>query len=132
VRRKRVYCGLTLLIFAVLMVPGFMVADARNAGGFWDGLHDVGVYAADVLSEAWEELPDLPGPMCRHVPALAETVNIAAVSTLIGVPAGFVFAMQGTRGLAFGLEPFRFCRRITDIMRAQPAKAMTLASDMAS
>ena len=34
VHRRRMYSGLALLIFAVLFVGGFMVADARNAGGF--------------------------------------------------------------------------------------------------
>ena len=33
VQRRRLYGGLTLLIFVVLMVSGFNVADARNAGG---------------------------------------------------------------------------------------------------
>ncbi|MEM6374399.1 MAG: phosphonate ABC transporter, permease protein PhnE, partial [Pseudomonadota bacterium] len=38
VQRRRLYGGLTLLIFAILMVSGFNVADDRNAGGFWEGL----------------------------------------------------------------------------------------------
>lgn len=52
VQRRRLYSGLALLIFVVLMVSGFNVADARNAGGFWDGVHRVLDYPSDVLSEA--------------------------------------------------------------------------------
>ena len=59
VQRRRLYGGLTLLIFIVLMVSGFNVADDRNAGGFWDGLHQIGDYPADVLSEAWEKFREL-------------------------------------------------------------------------
>ena len=57
VNRRRLYGGLTLLIFVVLMVSGFNIADDRNAGGFWEGLHQIGDYPADVLSEAWESAP---------------------------------------------------------------------------
>lgn len=83
VHRRRLYGGLTLMIFALLLVSGFMTADARNAGGFWDGLANVGDYPADVLSEAWEKRADLPALMVKFFPALVETINIAAVSTLL-------------------------------------------------
>ncbi len=126
VRRKRLYGGLTLLIFVVLMVSGFMVADGRNAGGFWDGIHNVGDYPAAVLSEAWAHLPDLPGLMWKYLPALIETVNIAAVSTLLGVLAGFGFAMHGTRGLALWPRLIPIFRRVTDIMRAVPEIVIAL------
>jgi phosphonate transport system permease protein len=82
VQRRRLYGGLTLLIFVVLMVSGFNVADDRNAGGFWDGLHQIGDYPAEVLAEAWEKRADLPALIVKFFPALVETINIAAVSTL--------------------------------------------------
>ena len=126
VRRKRLYSGLTLLIFVVLMVSGFMVADARNAGGFWDGVANIGDYPAAVLSEAWEKFSDLPGLMWKYLPALIETVNIAAVSTLTGVILGFVLAMHGTRGLALWPRAIPLFRRLTDIMRAVPEIVIAL------
>ena len=89
IRQKRLYGGLTLLIFAILMISGFMVAESRNAGGFWEGISNIGDYPAAVLSEAWAHFGDLPGLMWKYLPALIETVNIAAVSTLTGVIAGF-------------------------------------------
>lgn len=126
VQRKRLYGGLTLLIFVVLMVSGFVVADGRNAGGFWDGIDNIGDYPAAVLSEAWEKFYDLPSLMLKYVPALIETINIAAVSTLVGVLVGFLLAMHGTRGLALWPWAIPFVRRVTDIMRAVPEIVIAL------
>lgn len=126
VQRKRLYGGLTLLIFVVLMVSGFMVADDRNAGGFWAGISNIGDYPAAVLSEAWEKIADLPGLMVKYFPALIETINIAAVSTLVGVLVGTVFAMLGTRGLAKWPRLIPVFRRITDVMRAVPEIVIAL------
>ncbi|MEO1154706.1 MAG: phosphonate ABC transporter, permease protein PhnE [Pseudomonadota bacterium] len=125
-QRKRLYGGLTLLIFILLMVAGFMIADERNAGGFWDGILNVGDYPESVLSEAWEQRAELPGFMVEFFPALVETVNIAAVSTLIGVLAGFLLAMHGTRGLALFPRLIPWVRRSTDIMRAMPEIVIAL------
>ena len=100
VKRRRLYGGITLLIFVLLLVSGFSVADSRNAGGFWDGLHQIGDYPADVLSEAWAKRADLPALLWKFFPALVETVNIAAVSTLVGAAAGLILSLLATRGLA--------------------------------
>ena len=126
VQRKRLYGGLTLLIFVLLMVSGFMVADDRNAGGFWDGVTNIGAYPADVLSEAWEKLADLPGLIAKYFPALIETINIAAVSTLIGAFGGLFLSLLGTRGLARWPRLIPVFRRISDIMRAVPEIVIAL------
>lgn len=126
VQRKRLYGGLVLLIFVLLMVSGFMVADGRNAGGFWDGIGNVGDYPAVVLAEAWAYRTELPGYLLKFFPALIETVNIAAVSTLVGVVAGFFLAMHSTHGLAYFPWAIPFVRRATDIMRAIPEIVIAL------
>ena len=126
VRRKRLYGGLALAIFALLMVSGFNLADARNAGGFWDGLHNIGDYPADVLSEAWEKRADLPALMVEYFPALVETINIAAVSTLLGASAGLVLSLLATRGLARWPRLIPLFRRLMDIMRAIPEIVIAL------
>ncbi|WP_323767554.1 phosphonate ABC transporter, permease protein PhnE [Marinovum sp.] len=126
VQRRRLYGGLTLMIFVVLMVAGFNVADGRNAGGFWDGLHQIGDYPADVLSEAWEKRADLPALIVRYVPALIETVNIAAVSTLIGALGGLVLSLLGTRGLARWPRLIPLFRRLSDVLRAVPEIVIAL------
>ncbi|WP_439118425.1 phosphonate ABC transporter, permease protein PhnE [Marivita sp.] len=126
VQRRRLYGGLTLLIFVVLMVSGFNVADDRNAGGFWDGLHQIGDYPAEVLAEAWEKRADLPALIVEFFPALVETINIAAVSTLIGAAAGLILSLLSTRGLARWPRLIPVFRRSMDIMRAVPEIVIAL------
>ncbi|MGR3503950.1 phosphonate ABC transporter, permease protein PhnE [Pseudaestuariivita sp.] len=126
VQRRWLYSGLALLIFVVLMVSGFNIADDRNAGGFWDGIHQIGDYPADVLSEAWEKRADLPGLIVKYFPALFETINIAAVSTLIGAIGGLFLALLSTRGLARWPRLIPLFRRISDIMRAVPEIVIAL------
>ncbi|WP_299989472.1 phosphonate ABC transporter, permease protein PhnE [uncultured Ruegeria sp.] len=126
VQRRRLYGGLALLIFVVLMVSGFNIADDRNAGGFWEGLHQIGDYPADVLSEAWEKRADMPALILRYFPALVETINIAAVSTLIGAIGGLFLSLLGTRGLAKWPRLIPVFRRISDIMRAVPEIVIAL------
>ena len=126
VQRRRLYGGLTLLIFVVLMVAGFNVADGRNAGGFWDGLHQIGDYPAEVLSEAWEKRADLPGLVLKYFPSLIETINIAAVSTLIGAAVGLILSLLGTRGLAKWPRLIPLFRRLSDVMRAVPEIVIAL------
>ncbi|WP_208350294.1 phosphonate ABC transporter, permease protein PhnE [Pseudaestuariivita rosea] len=126
VQRRRLYSGLTLLIFVILMVAGFNIADARNAGGFWDGVLNIGDYPAEVISEAWEKRADLPGLIARFFPALIETINIAAVSTIIGASAGLILSLLSTRGLARWPVLIPLFRRTMDIMRAVPEIVIAL------
>jgi len=100
VRRKRMYGGIIMVLFVAFMASGWMLADHRNAGGFWDGLHQVFDFPSEVLSEAWTKLANLPGIFVEHVPALIETLNIAAVATLIGALAAMALSLLATRGLA--------------------------------
>ena len=126
VHRRRLYSGLALAIFVLLMVSGFNVADDRNAGGFWDGLHQIGDYPAEVLAEAWEKRAELPSLITKYFTALIETINIAAVSTLIGTIVGLFLALLGTRGLALWPRLIPLFRRISDIMRAVPEIVIAL------
>ncbi|SDN61856.1 phosphonate transport system permease protein [Lutimaribacter pacificus] len=126
VQRRRLYGGLTLMIFVLLMVSGFVVADDRNAGGFWEGLHQIGDYPAAVLSEAWAKRADLPALLLHFFPALVETINIAAVSTLFGAGAGLVLSLLSTRGLARWPRLIPLFRRFMDIMRAVPEIVIAL------
>jgi phosphonate transport system permease protein len=125
-QRRRLYGGLTLLIFVILMVSGFNIADDRNAGGFWDGLHQIGDYPADVLSEAWRDRAGLPALIAKYFPALIETINIAAVSTLVGAFGGLFLALFGTRGLAKWPSLIQIFRRLSDVMRAVPEIVIAL------
>ena len=125
-QKRRLYSFVMLIIFVALMVAGFRTADARNAGGFFDGLHRIFDYPAEVLGEAAQNLSALPGYMAEYLPSLIETLNIAAASTLIGLLAGTLLSLLATRGLALwpGLMPV--FRRVMDICRAIPEIVIAL------
>jgi phosphonate transport system permease protein len=126
VARRRLYGGLTLLVFVLLLVSGFWVADTRNAGNFWSGLAQLGDFPASVLSEAWEKRADLPAKMLGYLPSLFETVNIAAVATLLGAFGGLLLSLYATRGLALWPRAIPLFRRVMDIMRAVPEIVIAL------
>ena len=126
VRRKRMYGGIIMVLFVAFMASGWMLADERNAGGFWDGLHQVFDFPSEVLSEAWTKLANLPGIFIEHVPALIETLNIAAVATLIGALAAMALSLLATRGLARWPRLIPVFRRTMDALRAIPEIVIAL------
>lgn len=125
-RRKRLYGGLTLLVFVLLMLSGFTLADSRNAGGFWDGFTNIFDFPAQVIGEAWAKADLLPGHLLTFFPALIETINIAAVSTLVGALLAIVLSLLSTRGLARFPTLIPLFRRIMDVMRAVPEIVIAL------
>ncbi|MBN9887373.1 phosphonate ABC transporter, permease protein PhnE [Salipiger abyssi] len=124
--RKRLYGGLVLAVFVALMASGFMLADERNAGGFWRGLPHVFDFPADVIADTAPKLDQLPGHLVTYFPALVETVNIAAVSTLIGAVLAMALSLLSTRGLARWPRLIPLFRRSMDIMRAVPEIVIAL------
>ncbi|WP_322892799.1 MULTISPECIES: phosphonate ABC transporter, permease protein PhnE [unclassified Yoonia] len=125
-RRKRAYGGILLAIFVLLMVTGFNTVDARSAGGFWDGLSQVFDFPAGVVREAWEKIDRMPANLLNFFPALLETINIAAVSTLVGALLGLTLSLLSTRGLAKWPRLIPLFRRMMDIMRAFPEIVIAL------
>ncbi|NJM82171.1 MAG: phosphonate ABC transporter, permease protein PhnE [Tabrizicola sp.] len=126
VRRKRMYGGILLVLFVALMASGWRLSEDRNAGGFWEGLPQVLDFPAEVFSEAWEKRALLPGLVRDHVPALIETVNIAAVATLIGALAAMALSLLATRGLARWPRLIPVFRRTMDALRAIPEIVIAL------
>jgi phosphonate transport system permease protein len=126
VRRKRMYGGLLLVIFVALMASGFLLAEDRNAGDFWSGLPQVFDFPSEVISEAWENRANVPGMFLDHVPALIETLNIAAVSTLVGALAAMALSLLATRGLARWPRMIPVFRRSMDALRAIPEIVIAL------
>jgi len=125
-RRKRMYGGILLLIFIVLMASGFRVAEERNAGDFLPGLSQVGDFPYEVLSEAWANRANLPGLFVEHIPSLIETLNIAAVATLVGGIAAASLSLLATRGLALWPRMVPVFRRTMDALRAIPEIVIAL------
>ena len=125
-RRKRLYGAILLILFVALMASGFRLADGRNAGGFWSGLHQLFAFPSEVISEAFANRAHLPRLMLQFLPSLIETINIAAVSTLIGALAAMGLAVLSTRDLARWPGAAPLFRRIMDAMRAIPEIVIAL------
>lgn len=126
VRRKRTYSTIFFIIFFLLMVSGFIVADDRNAGGFWDGLDKIFDFPAEVVNEAVEKVSGLPALLVKFMPSLIETINIALVSTLVGALLGAILSLAATRGFAQWPHLIPLWRRILDVMRAMPEIVIAL------
>ncbi len=126
VRRKRTYSTIFFIIFFLLMVSGFIVADDRNAGGFWDGLDKIFDFPAEVVNEAVEKVSGLPALLVKFMPSLIETINIALVSTLVGALLGAILSLAATRGFAQWPQLIPLWRRILDVMRAMPEIVIAL------
>ncbi|GGH46342.1 phosphonate ABC transporter, permease protein PhnE [Frigidibacter albus] len=125
-RQKRMYSGLTLALFVIAMIMGFRIVEGRSAGGFLDGLPQVFDFPASLVTEAWEKRANLPGYLVEFFPALIETINIAAVSTLLGAGLGLLLSLLSTRGLAPFPRLIPVFRRIMDILRAFPEIVIAL------
>lgn len=126
VRRRQMYSGLTMVVFAALLIGGFGLADSRNAGGFWDGLGQVFDFPAELVREAVGKIEAIPGHLANYVPAMLETINIAAVSTLVGGLCAIFLSLLTTRGLARWPRLIPVFRRMMDVMRALPEIVIAL------
>ena len=125
-RRKRMYGGILLVLLIAMMAAGFQTAEHRTAGGFFSGLGQMDDFPREVLSEAWTNRASLPGLFIQYMPSLLETINIAAVSTLMGGLIGAVFALLATRDLARWPRLTPVFRRMLDLMRAIPEIVIAL------
>lgn len=125
-RRKRMYGGILLVLFVALMASGFLLAQGRNAGGFLNGLPMLTAFPSEVLSEAWEKRAAIPGRIVQFFPSLIETVNIAAVATLLGGMAAAVLSLLATRGLSRWPRLTPVFRRLMDAFRAVPEIVIAL------
>ena len=126
VRRRRLYGGILLTLFIVLFASGWQVAQERNAGDFLPGLSQALDFPAEVISEAWAKRGNIPGLVAEFLPSLIETVNIAAVATLMGAVAAMALALLSTRGLALWPRMVPVFRRIMDATRAIPEIVVAL------
>lgn len=125
-RRKRMYGGILLLVFVVLLASGWSIAQERNAGDFLPGLHQIGAFPAEVLSEAWANRANLPGYFLEFLPSLVETINIAAVSTLVGALIAAFLSLLASRGIAPWPRMIPVFRRTMDALRAIPEIVIAL------
>ncbi|QDZ02222.1 phosphonate ABC transporter, permease protein PhnE [Nitratireductor mangrovi] len=126
VRRRQMYSGVLLIVFVALLAAGFDLADSRNAGGFWSGLSRLFDFPTELVLEAIAKGAALPANLWRYLPAMIETINIAAVSTLVGAVLAIILSLLSTRGLARWPRLIPLFRRMMDTMRGIPEIVIAL------
>ncbi|MBO6919988.1 MAG: phosphonate ABC transporter, permease protein PhnE [Rhizobiaceae bacterium] len=126
VQRKHLYNAIFLIVFVALLIGGFITANDRNAGGFWDGLPNIFDFPAEMLDDASQKLAQFPAHFINFLPSLLETINIAGAATLIGAIAGVFISLLATRGLAKWPRLIPVFRRVMDVLRAMPEIVIAL------
>jgi phosphonate transport system permease protein len=125
-RRKRLYSGVLLLLFIVTMASGWRISEERNAGDFLPGVGHLFDFPSEVLSEAWRDRVNLPGYFVEFFPSLIDTINIAAVATLVGGLIAAFLSLLASRGIARWPRLIPVFRRIMDALRAIPEIVIAL------
>ena len=125
-RRRRLYSIALVVITAAVMVAGFGQANSMNSGHFIDGLTKFFEYPSEIVVEAWQAGTAFPSLLWQFMPALIETLNIAAVATLLGGLFAMIFAFLGANNLGVWKPATPIARRTMDIMRAFPELILAL------
>ncbi|MDF1735008.1 MAG: phosphonate ABC transporter, permease protein PhnE [Minwuia sp.] len=125
-RRRQLYSAAILVLLVAIMVGGYGQANEMNSGGFIGGLSKFFDYPGEIVAEAWDAGVAFPALLWRFLPALIETLNIAAVATILGGLGAMVFAFLGASNLNVWPPMVPVARRITDVMRAFPELIVAL------
>lgn len=125
-RRRQLYSMAVLAIVASVIVAGYGQANAMNSGRFIDGLSKFFDYPGEIVIEAWDAGPAFFGLLIRFLPALIETLNIAAAATILGGLGAMIFAFLGAANLNVWPPAIPVARRVMDIMRAFPELIIAL------
>ena len=108
------------------MLSGYSEASALNSGGFLQGLSKFFDYPAQIVFQAWDQGWAFWALFPKFLPALIETLNIAAVATLIGAVFATILSLLSSRNLEVPPAAIPVVRRIMDIMRAFPELIIAL------
>jgi len=125
-RRRRLYGGLFSVIFVVLFVSSFVVAEDMNSGSFFGGIAHIFDYPAAVVQESFEKGSAWFPLLWQNVPALIDTINMAAVATLFGTCFAVVLAFISSSNLSIFPPLIPVARRLMDITRAFPELIIAL------
>ncbi|MDF1732593.1 MAG: phosphonate ABC transporter, permease protein PhnE [Minwuia sp.] len=125
-RRRQLYSAAILILLTAVMVGGYGQANEMNSGGFISGLAKFFDYPGEIVVEAWGAGAAFPGLLWRFLPALIETLNIAAVATILGGLGAMVFAFLGASNLNVWPPVVPVARRVMDVMRAFPELIIAL------
>lgn len=144
--RRRVYTALGLLVFAIALTGSLWFANDSNSGKFIDRLPYLLDFVHELIPrDPWEifrALFDLPSPyddgsfkynypegryyitgslyLPEYVYKMIETINIAIVSTLIGLTFGFALSFLAAKNMMPNPWIRGLVKRIMEILRAFP------------
>ncbi|MEQ8335652.1 phosphonate ABC transporter, permease protein PhnE [Nisaea sp.] len=124
--RRRLYTGLSLALLLAIVLSGYSEASSLNSGGFLQGLSKFFDYPAQIVMQAWDQGWGFWALFPKFLPALIETLNIAAVATLIGAVFAMILSLLSSRNLEVPGAVIPVVRRIMDIMRAFPELIIAL------
>lgn len=125
-KRRRLYTVVIVLFSGAMLIAGFRQANAMNSGRFLEGLANFFEYPSEIVIEAWQSGNDFWLLLYKFLPALAETLNIAAVATLLGGLLAMVLSFLGSANLHVWPPLVPFSRRMMDVMRAFPELILAL------
>ncbi|SDH23444.1 phosphonate ABC transporter, permease protein PhnE [Roseospirillum parvum] len=125
-RRRRLYSALTIVVVALILVSGYAQAESMNSGGFIQGLRKFFDYPQDIVAAAWDRGGEFFVIVWEFIPALIDTLNIAATATLLGGALAVVLAFLSTRNLDVWPPLIPVVRRSMDIMRTFPELILAL------
>jgi phosphonate transport system permease protein len=125
-RRRQLYSSAILVLLVAVLVGGYGEANGMNSGGFLSGLPKFFDYPGEIVAEAWAAGSAFPGLLWRFLPALIETLNIAAVATILGGLGAMVFAFLASSNLSVWPPLVPVARRVMDVMRAFPELIIAL------
>ncbi|MBD3805328.1 MAG: phosphonate ABC transporter, permease protein PhnE [Thioclava sp.] len=144
--KRRLYTGLGALLLLLAVASSLWFANETNAGKFFDRIPYFFDFIEDLLPrdgmEVFRALFDLPSPyddgsmkynypegrlyltetlyFPEYIYKMAETVNIAILSTLIGLLIGFCLSFLAARNMMTNPWIRGTARRIMELLRAFP------------
>jgi phosphonate transport system permease protein len=144
--RRRVYTAIGVVLFAVVLFSSLWFANDSNSGKFFERLPYLFDFIQELIPrdpwEIWRAMLDLPSPyedgsfkynypegryyvtsniyLPEYVYKMIETVNIAILSTLIGLVFGFALAFLAARNMVGNPWLRGSARRIMEVLRAFP------------
>jgi phosphonate transport system permease protein len=126
-KRRRIYSAATVAMLAAVLAAGYRQAEAMNSGSFLGGLEKFFDYPGEIVVEAWQGgVAAFLALLGQFLPALIETLNIAAVATILGGLAAIAMGFLATRELNLWPWLVPVVRRAMDTMRAFPELIIAL------
>jgi phosphonate transport system permease protein len=125
-RRRRMYGGLFAVIFVILFMGSFVIAEDMNSGSFLNGLSQFFDYPSAVIQESFEAGSAWFQMLWQNVPSLIDTINMAAVATLFGTCFAMILAFVASSNLQVFPPLIPVARRFMDITRAFPELIVAL------